>query len=231
MIVTAEKIIDRAAKLCGVKGRGRALSAEDANDFLEVLNALLDSWSANDLMIPVTTTDQLTLSVGFDSYTIGTGGTFNVSRPEQIFSGRIRDAQGTDHHVDLIERDEYNAIAVKGVGGRPRRMYYIPTVPLATIRFDSVPTVAEAFFLDSLKPLAQFATLATSIDLQAGFYKALYFNLAVDMAGERGRPISQSMANGATQGLVFVRGRNFRAPIMEVDTALKRARSYDINAG
>ena len=50
MAQTAQTIITRAARSLGYLGRTSTLSAADANDALVIFNAMLDSWSNENLL-------------------------------------------------------------------------------------------------------------------------------------------------------------------------------------
>ena len=50
-MATALDMIKRARKFIGALGVGETLETELANDGLEALNAMLDSWSLDDLMV------------------------------------------------------------------------------------------------------------------------------------------------------------------------------------
>ena len=77
MASTARNIIGGALSQIGVLGRGRGLSAEDADDGLNALNDMLSSWSAEGMAIPqVTKRDGLSLVAGQTRYTVSPTGDF-----------------------------------------------------------------------------------------------------------------------------------------------------------
>lgn len=54
-MATGRTIIDRAARMIGVKAQGQAMSAEDDAAFLEALNAMLTRWEADGLAMGFST--------------------------------------------------------------------------------------------------------------------------------------------------------------------------------
>lgn len=77
-MTTATDLITGALRNIGVYEAGEPLASDDANDALVVLNALLDSWSADHLMIYASVETLQTFTAGTYQYTVGNyvGGTF-----------------------------------------------------------------------------------------------------------------------------------------------------------
>src|SRR5206468_2029310 len=86
---TCQDIVGRAMKYIGSFAAGEPLEAENAADALDVLNGMLDSWAADRLFIFATTISPFALTSNVQSYTIGTGATFNTTRPSIIEAANI----------------------------------------------------------------------------------------------------------------------------------------------
>jgi hypothetical protein len=92
--------------------------AEDANDALTLLNAMLAQWqrkrwlvySLDDVSFPAT---------GQPSYTVGVGQNINIQRPDRIEAAFVRlvnGPQSVDYPLDLLSsREDYNDIALKSL--------------------------------------------------------------------------------------------------------------------
>lgn len=201
MTTSALDIINGAAKKLGVLFKGEALPSDEANDGLLALNNMLDSWSNDDLITFALTNESFTLT-GASSYTIGTGGNFNTSRPIDIASAVVR--QGTiDYPLMVLSPQQYQQdIAMKSITGPIARfMVYDNNYPLATITLYPVDVAGATLRILSNKPLGNLSALTTTVDLPPGWKRALIYNLAIELSSEYGEEPSQSVAMNAKESL------------------------------
>jgi len=231
-VTTAADLIKLSLSDLSRRGAGETPSDDDYADCLATLNAMLDSWSADGIVIPYHTVDTLTLAASASSYTIGSGATLDTARPVEIMTALIRRG-GHDYPMGTMTRRQYDALADKTAEAIPGRYYFEPAYPLSTIYFESRPSVDDILEIASIKPLSAFATTATDISLPEGYERALRFNLAIDIAGMYGlgNKIPQTVVKGAQDSLGKISKRNFinRIPTLEVDNALRAGSRYNIN--
>lgn len=201
MTTSALDIITGAAKLLGVVFKSEALSSDEANDGLIVLNDMLDSWSNDGLVTYAHTLDTLTLT-GATSYTIGTGGTFNTSRPINIITAVVRNSS-VDYPLKIITPEEYQTqIAAKSVTSQiPEYLTYDNGYPLGTIKMYTVPVTGSSLILLSNKPLSNLAALTTTVDLPPGWKRALKTNLAIELAAQYDQEPAASVVTNAAKSL------------------------------
>lgn len=150
-------------------------------DALESVNMMLALWATKGLVVYHVVTEQLALVAGQESYTIGTGGNFNTTRPNRLIGGFIRDSNNTDSPIEIVSRDRYNSLSNKETEGIPRYLYYYPAYPLGTIYVYFSPLENYTLSLDSLKPLTAL-TLDTTLALPPEYEEAIKWNLAVRLA-------------------------------------------------
>lgn len=150
-------------------------------DALESANMMLALWAKTGLIVHHVVTEQFSISSGQSSRTIGTGGNFNTSRPNELVGGFIRDSNDYDYPLEIIDRDRYNALSNKDTQGIPKYLYFYPTYPTATIYIYFVPNETYTLSLDSLKPLTAL-TLDTTLNLPPEYEEAIKWNLAVRLA-------------------------------------------------
>jgi hypothetical protein len=183
-MTTALNIIERALTDLTVLEGGGSASAQESADGLIYLNDLIQSWSNEGLTIYANTVDTLTLT-GAVSYTMGTGGTFSVARPVSVKSAYCT-YSGYDYPVDIISRDQYEAIADKdATSDIPTCVYVNYTYPYATVYVYPVPS-SGTLSLSSDKPLTEQATAATVLSMPQGYERALRLNLAVELMPQYG---------------------------------------------
>lgn len=219
MTVSALDIITNAAKKIGVVFKSEALDADEANDGLIALNDMLDTWSNDDLATVSDTLESFPLTTAA-SYTIGTGGNFNTSRPLNISSVVVR-VGSIDYTLLPITLDQYQEdIPLKSIQSPIPKFYnYDNGYPLGTFRIYYV-TNGGTLYLQSSKPLSNLSALTTVIDLPPGWKRALIYNLAIELAPEYGVEVSASVQSNAKTSLGAIKRStaiNNAMPLMTED--------------
>jgi hypothetical protein len=190
--IVASDLIASAARLAGVLADGETLTASEFNDSLLVLNDLLENWSTERLSVWDTANEAFNLVAGTASYTIGSGGVFNTTRPPLGILGGYVTLNGSDFGLTPITKAEYDLMMVKTQQGLPERVLYVGSYPLATVVFWPVPSEAMTVSLQTTRTLSQ-AALATSLSGPPGWVKALRSNLGVELCAEFGMPATDAL--------------------------------------
>lgn len=94
--VTSAQIAYRALRLLGVLRPGAGASPEYLADCHDGLNALVDTWSLDRMMVYAVSRERFALIPGQGSYTIGSGGDFVTNRPAQMERASVLVAAGTE---------------------------------------------------------------------------------------------------------------------------------------
>lgn len=196
--MTAIKLIRAALRKLGVINPGGHGNAQEEQDALDALNAMLNLWSVDGLKLPSVSSESFDLVAGQNTYTIGTGGDFDTARPINIVSAFVREGTGsdTDHYVKIWSKNHYNTYASKDSTGRPYMMAFEKEFPLAKIYLYPSPDSAEELHLDLLHRLPNFTAitqdLATQIGVPSEYEIPIIFNLALMLEGEYGEQLSSS---------------------------------------
>jgi hypothetical protein len=202
-MTTARSIIKRSLQKIGVLVKSEEPSADEANDGLLALNALIDSWSNDSLNIYARAWESFPLTSS-DNYTIGTGGDFNTARPTNIVAAYLR--SGTvDYPIEVIDDEAYSTIVFKSLQGISYFLNYDNAYPLGNIRLYPVPSGSYSIFLLTEKALTQFTTLDTELSMPPGTERALIYNLGIDQAPEYGQQVSAEHAKTAAESLGLIR--------------------------
>ena len=226
--VTAEVIVKGALRKAG----NTFPSAQNKADALIDLNAMLGIWGAPGLLVPVLTTESFSLVQGTISYTIGSSGDFDTVRPVKIRIAYLQDSNGFDYPIETdMDKPQYNANIDKTAQSRPCRLLYVQSYPLGKIYFDWAPDEAYTLFIDTLKPLTEFPTLGTTVDLPDEYKLALIYNLALLVADDLGVVLSNTVISMAGMTKRIIRRNNFRVQATEIDGALRRGRTFNILTG
>lgn len=181
-MASARDIITKALQKIGAIVKNEAPSADEAEDALDSLNALISSWSNDSLNIYARTWETFSLT-GATSYTIGTGGNFNTARPTNIVGAYLR--SGTiDYPITIIDDSAYISISYKNLQGIPEFLNYDNAYPLGRIRLYPLDNAGYTLFLLTEKSVTSFTTLDTEMSLPDGWERALVYNLALELAPE-----------------------------------------------
>ncbi len=205
--MTVTTLIEASLRLIGVLASGETAATEEYADGLAALNQMLSSWSAGALAIPILTRDALTLT-GPQSYTFGTAMTWATARPLKIESAAVLTAANVSRPVRVVTVEEWQAYMDKTATGLfAEILYWDRGYPTGTIYLAPKPT-AGTLELFSYKPLTAFASLATTVAYPDGYEDFLVTALAIKLAPQFGRPITQDLANQAAEAKTNVLGLN-----------------------
>jgi hypothetical protein len=216
-------ILYTAMRLAGILGAaGRGNSATELADGLLALQALIDSWATERLTIYAIAPATYNLTADQASYTIGTGGDFNTTRPIRIeAAGYIESDSETP--LDVLTPATWAAIRDKTAPGAPSAIYTDMAVPLATINLYPVPAVSGAqLALYTWTPLSQPASTGDSLTLPTGYLRALHYGLAIELAArfpERAN-LTPIVIEQAREAKAAIKRLNLAPVEMSIDSAL-----------
>src|SRR5437899_10439831 len=106
--------------MLGDKVIGDTLTAAEQTEYLSVLNSMLDSWRIDKLLVYRILENTFNLVVGFDTYTIGTGGNFNIERPDRLEDSCFIMLQNAQHPGRVEDETTLTAQKTQGQKQRPR---------------------------------------------------------------------------------------------------------------
>lgn len=221
---TARDLIRGSLRLIEAIATGETPCADELADGLTALNELVAGWSNKNLLIFNKVREVFPLVVGQASYTMGPTGNFDTARPQRIENAAvlIPGAQPIEIPIDIINQDEWAAIAVKSVQSSvPNRLYAEGTYPLETLDPWPIPNVANSLVLYSWKPLSSFANANATVDLPPGYYRALRYNLAVEIAPEYGKEVSAAVAAVAVESKADIMRMNSKPRHLSTDEAIR----------
>jgi hypothetical protein len=183
---TAQSIIKAGLEHLGVYAPSEIMSDADAERGLWILNGMMDSWSNESLATYAELEQSALLVPGQQSYTIGPGGDFNMTRPLRVILGPgsayTQDENGNNYGMDVVPRDKWNLLGNRSgliTSNFPDTLFYDPQYPLGVINVFPTPNIAYTMFWDSYLQLAEFPDLTTPIILPPGYQDAIQFNFEV----------------------------------------------------
>lgn len=230
-MTTATQIIKGALRRIVSYQPGESIAAPDANDALETLNDLLDSWSTDHAYVYASIETVVNLVGGQYVYTIGPGGDFNfdvntgvaIPRPLRITNAFTRISE-LDYTIDVTtDQNQYTGFLLKNQPSPwPLVLWYNPTMPLGTLYFYPNPSSAAELHLYTDQILTDFPDLTTDILMPQGYTRALKWALAREICSEYGFPLTPAIEKLANESIMMIKSLNqVPATVSSYDSALQ----------
>jgi hypothetical protein len=228
---TALDLIKGSLRIIGQYAPGETLTADDANDALDVLNGLFDVLSNESLAVFNNNENIVTLTAGKQVYTIGSGGDINIQRPlriTQAYSRMTTAGSGVDFQCDIKDTAAYTSIGMKMQPGPwPKVLYYNTGFPLAQLFLWPVPQRAIEFHFWT-DMLLQSVSLTTQLSLPQGYYLYLQFALAEALAPQYGVAVSADVLRLTRRYLKSIKSNNSTPDrLVAIDGAISMTGSAD----
>jgi len=217
--MTGQDLVSASLRKIGVLASGETADSASSTDALNELNRMLATWSTEGLLVYSKVRETFTLSGGLGSYSMGTGATFDTTRPIKIVDAAIS-ISGLEYRMRIITVDEYARVTLKGLQGIPGYLYPEGTYPNETLNFYPVPTTGYTFVCYSWKPLASVASTNSTVSLPPGYEDALVYNLAVRLAPEYGKSLDPVVAETALATKASIKRINSKPQFLYADNAL-----------
>lgn len=230
MAVLASDIITRSLKALRVIGSTETPNAADANDGLVAFNAMLDSWSNENLLAFEVLTQSFALTVGKTTYSIGASGSPDISgtRPLAIEGAYLQDTNSIKYGMDVVSREVWiGRTGLSTVTSQlPDTLWYDPAYPLGVINIFPTPLIAYTVYIDTYLQQALFAALTTQLSTPPGYERAYVFNLAVEISSQFGIPIpaigpgQRNIVEIANESRANIKRKNIRENIADMDRSI-----------
>ena len=236
---TAADIIRAAMRLIQVSSSDTDLTAAELDDGIESLNRMLDSWSADELMLYHVVRESFWLESGKNPYTIGIDGDFDTTRPIKVVGASLvlyNAGIPVTYPMQVINWDAYQSIRLKTLATNvPGSVYYDAEFPLASLYIyplfaPSGTNTSAQITLASWKPLAVIESATDTMEFPPGYWEALVYNLAIRLAEEYQFDVRPNTQNLAAMALKRVKRINQRTQTLPQDAALMNTsqRRYNI---
>jgi len=189
MATTAADQINGALRLIGMLAEAETPSAATAQDSLNALNQMIDSWNTERLSVFSTQDQVFTWLPNLIHRTLGPTGNFVGNRPVLVDDATyFKDpTNGISFGIKIINQQQYDGIAVKTVTSTyPQVMWINMDYPNIDMYLYPVPTKALEFHFISVTELDQPASLSTTLAFPPGYLRCFKYNLACEIANEFG---------------------------------------------
>lgn len=198
---TAADIVNKAMRLCGVKGQGSALSAAEMEDGLEALNLMLKTWSTN-RRLSLLAEGTITPLLATASYALS-------AKALRVLSVRRR-VSGNDVPLIELSREEYYDLPTKAATGTPNSFYYDPQRTTGTVYLWPTPDagfVANGSLRYTYRRVIEdIDAQGNDLDLPQEWFEAIAYNLADRLGDEYPHEGQDRIAKRAAELLAQLEG-------------------------
>lgn len=235
-MTTASQMITRAANALGYLGITEVLSAADANQGLNVFNAMLDSWNGEGLNSYAWQSVQFALVANTQAYTIGPTGVWVTSRPTQIYDAFITDTNLLNYPLGSLSQEQWNNIGMKSITSQiPTSYFYDSQFPNGTIQIFPVPLLPYTVTFNMQLQQVDFSGLTTALSMPPGYERAFVLNLALELMAQGYPTVLDKdqlarLTENASQAKANIKRANIKEVVSEYDAAIvsKSYATYNI---
>lgn len=241
--MTALKLLSRSLRLLGVLGQGETAGGDMAADAFDDLNAMLQAWRLKRLTVFEVRRVTKTLTINVGTYTIGPGGSINVTPlPSRLSAAAIIASGQTDEHPLAVffeqdyrtYRDKSRASTFPSDGVYLDRSFSTQT-GLSNVVVLPTPSAASlTLVLYVPVPITVFADLSTTdYLLPDGWELALQLSLARYLSLSYPGTWDDTKEAAAVDALAMIQRINEIPEVLSVDRALigHPGGGYDIHTG
>lgn len=245
-----QDLISFSLRVAGVLGVGQSALPQDTADATTALVNMLKQWRQKRWLVFRLDNVTFPLTVGKGNYTVGPQywppGTTTANTPDVIVSGNYRPAGIESWYLRQVwggapgsfpidfpvrkmrSRQEFDAIALKGLLSWPGAFYYDPTIPNGTLMIWPIPMQVFFEFYAAFQQAIDIgpeAGAATELDdyLPAETEEAIIYNLALRLMINYRLPMDQGIVAAAKQGVNTLRQANTQISPLQMPMALQRA--------
>ncbi len=218
--MTVLDLIKRSLRLLGALNVGDNPTPDEQADGLMALNAMVESWASERMMMFTSTRQVFNVVAGVQVYLIGptvSGSDWVAPRPMYIDNAGLliagSDPSGAyERPLRIIRTDsEWARVRVKGVTTTlPTALYYQSDFPNGQIVLWGAPSASSSVALYTPTAVSQFTSLTQAISLPPGYARALPYNLAVEFAAEFQKEPSEIVMGIADQSKTAIKRSNFK---------------------
>lgn len=226
-MANARNIIDGSLRLLGVLASGESSSAAEAEDCLDSLNVLLDSWSTESLTVMGMVQYEFDIQEAKQFYTVGDGGDMDMKPPKQLVDMSLIYQSGQDVFLSMDEYtlDQYAAITLTSYQTPiPQGFFYNATFPMSQLYIYPYPQAGTRLRFFAQQDLEQIPTVSAPIVLSTGYERALRYNLAIELAPEYGKEPSAAVVKNAAESKENIQRLNVQDITLSCDPAVMNYR-------
>jgi hypothetical protein len=230
-VTTARAIVRGALLDLQVVSAEQPIDASMVQDGLDLLNAMLDSWSLEALTVYYTPATEIPWPAGTQALTWGPGGDIPSARPLKLQPyAQYRDtATGLELPLTVLDRQSaYAAFTLKRqASSTPQVLYYAPSMPLGTLYEWPIASEAWTIVVYPWQPFGRFGHLDEDILFPPGYERAVRAGLSLESAPQYGVQPSPMTVGIVGEAKANLKRLNAVVPILGMDPSLGETTARD----
>lgn len=227
-------LVNLAFKDAGVFGTGQTPTADDQADALRRVNQMIGQWNRRRWLV-YHLLDTAFVCTGAQSYTVGTGGNFNIARPDRLEDAYIRQvvpssSTPVDFPLTIIEaREEYDRIRMKQLAAAPStHIFYDSDFPTGKVYPWPLPNSNWELHIVTKAVLQAFAALSDTLTMPPEYEDTIYFNLLQRLRIAYRLPADPAIDGQARATLNTIRRANFQIARLRMPRGITRGIAYNV---
>lgn len=251
--ITARKLIELALQDSGWVGLGQSAPQDTINKAFIRLNWLISYWATR-RWFAYRVADLSFTSTGARSYSVGSGGDFNINsdfnadfnedfgagqpwgfRPVKVIGayGRLLSAspgQPVDYNlIPILSMQDYAKLQLKFMTPFPTHFFYDPTSPRGTVYFWPIPPTGQwELHILVPQPVLTLATLDSYVFLPPEYQMVLELSLARWLRSAAKLPADPELNALLTSAVAGLKNNNARIANLQMPVGVIRSGRYNI---
>lgn len=214
-------LIRQALGLTNAVGIDQTLTAQETTDCIYVLNDILEDLSNQNLAIWSSATQAFNTIGGKASYTIGSGGDWDTTRPIRLNDNAYCTYQGIDYEIDQLNQTQYNLINLKNQQEYiVRNLLFVNDFALGIVTLWPVPAIAIPITLSIDVVLSRVTSNSQVLSFPPGYLRLYKYLLGIELAPLFGKAASADVKQIAVSTLANIKRVNKNTPVSRFDTSL-----------
>jgi hypothetical protein len=204
------------------------------NDSLTFLNMMLSEWNRKRWIVwNLQATSKV--STGAQSYSVGPGQDFDITRPSGLEDAYMRlinpgGQNQTDYKLDILEaREDYDEITLKSLVSWPSYCFYDSGFPTGKVYFWPIPQSGQfELFIVTKTTFPVITSLSADLGFPPEYNGAILYNLSARLRPAYQLPPDPSVISLASDALNVIRNSNAQVPRSNMPNGLLRGQRYNI---
>jgi hypothetical protein len=222
-VTTVQDIVTFAHQQNGVGANGQTLSAFDLASGLTWMQKTLSQWQRRRWLI-WQLVDVAATATGALNYTVGTGQSFNVPRPDRIEMAYARLLSGAlpiDYPLSLLNsHEDYAALPIKQLSTFPAAAFYDPGMPNGLLYVWPLPNAQWEIHMLVKQQIGNVVSLTDVLAMPPEYEEALTWTLAAKLRPSYGLPPDPTINAAMVAAMATIRVANAQIPTLDMPSGL-----------
>lgn len=181
-MATVLDLINESYRVLNVIGLDDQSTSSQSTNAFNVLNRLLESLNLKKLFPYFNQQEVFSLTAAQQTYTIGSGGDFNTTRPKRILKMTVN-AGDNNYPMQQLDYQEWlNIYNLTSTSEIPHYFYYESDYPLGKLYIYYKPSSSSnTVTIASEKEVSAFALKTSTVSLPPGYERFLVYGLAKEL--------------------------------------------------